>query len=70
MGASAFPPALLRRDVRSWPRLAVGAPLWALYAASVAVLGVAYFAVGADSIPQAVIYQALSLGSIGRSSPG
>ncbi len=56
---------LLRRDVRAWPRLAVGAPLWALYAASVAVLGVAYFAVGADSIPQAAIYQALSLGAIG-----
>jgi len=65
MGASAFPSALLRRDVRAWPRLAVGAPLWALYAASVAVLGVAYFAVGADSIPQAAIYQALSLGAIG-----
>ena len=65
MGASAFPSALLRRDVRAWPRLAVGAPLWALYAASVAVLGVAYFAVGANSIPQAAIYQALSLGAIG-----
>jgi signal transduction histidine kinase len=65
MGASAFPPAALRRDVRAWPRLAVAAPLWALYAASVAVLGVAYFAAGADSIPQAAIYQALSLGSIG-----
>jgi signal transduction histidine kinase len=65
MGVSAFPPAALRRDVRAWPRLAVAAPLWALYAASVAVLGVAYFAAGADSIPQAAIYQALSLGSIG-----
>ena len=65
MGASAFPSALLRRDVRAWPRLAVGAPLWALYAASVAVLGIAYFAAGADSIPQAAIYQALSLGAIG-----
>src|SRR5436309_896303 len=44
MGASAFPPALLRRDVRSWPRLAVGAPLWALYAAAVPVLGVVLLA--------------------------
>ncbi len=43
----------------------MAAPLWALYAASVAVLGIAYFAAGADSIPQAAIYQALSLGAIG-----
>jgi signal transduction histidine kinase len=54
----------LSRDIRDWPRIAVGAPLWALYAATVAVLGVVYFLVGADSVPQGAIYQSLSMGAI------
>ena len=65
VGASAFGSAALSRDIRDWPRIAVGAPVWALYAATVAVLGVVYFLVGADSIPQGAIYQSLSLGAIG-----
>jgi signal transduction histidine kinase len=64
MGAFAFTSAALRRDLRDWPRIAVAAPLWALYATTVAVLGVVYFLVGANSVPQAAIYQALSLGAI------
>jgi signal transduction histidine kinase len=64
VGVSAFGSAALSRDIRDWPRIAVGAPLWALYAAVVAVLGVVYFLVGADSVPQALIYQSLSLGAI------
>jgi signal transduction histidine kinase len=64
VGASAFSSAALSRDIRDWPRIAVGAPLWALYATTVAILGVVYFLVGADSIPQGAIYQSLSLGAI------
>jgi signal transduction histidine kinase len=65
VGASVFTSAAARRDIREWPRIAVTAPLWALYATAVAILGVVYFLVGADSVPQAAIYQALSLGAIG-----
>jgi signal transduction histidine kinase len=64
VGASAFSSAALSRDIREWPRVAVRAPLWALYATTIAILGVVYFLVGADSIPQSVIYQSLSLGAI------
>jgi signal transduction histidine kinase/uncharacterized membrane protein YidH (DUF202 family) len=64
VGASAFGSAALSRDIRDWPRSAVGAPLWALYAAAIAILGVVYFLVGADSVPQGAIYQSLSLGAI------
>jgi signal transduction histidine kinase len=64
VGASAFSSAALSRDIREWPRIAVRAPLWALYATTIAILGVVYFLVGADSIPQSVIYQSLSLGAI------
>jgi signal transduction histidine kinase len=64
MGTFAFTAAAFRRDIRDWPRIAVTAPAWALYAATIAVLGVVYFLVGADSVPQAAIYQALSLGAI------
>jgi signal transduction histidine kinase len=64
VGASAFSSAALSRDIRDWPRIAVRAPLWALYATTIAILGVVYFLVGADSIPQSVIYQSLSLGAI------
>jgi signal transduction histidine kinase len=35
-----------------------------LYAAAIAVLGVVYFLAGADSVPQAIIYQSLSLGAL------
>ena len=70
MGASAFPSAAARRDLRAWPKLAVTAPPWALYLATVAVLGVMYFLVGADSVPQAGIYQALSLGAIAAIAVG
>ena len=70
MGASAFPWAAARRDLRAWPKLAVTAPPWALYLATVAVLGVMYFLVGADSVPQAGIYQALSLGAIAAIAVG
>ena len=65
MGVPALTSAAVRRDLREWPRIAVTAPLWALYAAAVAVLSVVYFLVGADSVPQSAIYQALSLGAIG-----
>ena len=65
VGAPAFDSAALSRDIRDWPRIAVGAPLWALYGSAIAALGVVYFLVGADSVPQAVIYQSLSLGAIG-----
>lgn len=64
VGASAFDSAALSRDIRDWPRIAVRAPLWALYASAIAVLGIVYFLVGADSVPQALIYQSLSLGAI------
>ena len=70
MGASAFPSAAARRDLRAWPKLAVTAPPWALYLATVAVLGVMYFLVGEDSVPQAGIYQALSLGAIAAIAVG
>ena len=70
MGASAFPSAVARRDLRAWPKLAVTAPPWALYLATVAVLGVMYFLVAADSVPQAGIYQALSLGAIAAIAVG
>jgi signal transduction histidine kinase len=61
--ASSTPAAV--SDLRDWPRLAVGAPVWALYAAAAALLGVAYFAVGAGSTAQAAIYEVLSAGAAG-----
>ena len=64
MGAFAFTSAALRRDVRTWPGIALAAPAWALYTAAAAVVGVTYFSVGSNSVPQAVIYQGLSLGAI------
>jgi signal transduction histidine kinase len=64
MGVPALTSAAVRRDIRDWPRIAVAAPLWALYASTVAVLSVVYFLVGANSVPQGAIYQALSLGAI------
>jgi signal transduction histidine kinase len=64
VGASAFDSAALSRDIRDWPRIAVKAPLWALYGSTIAVLGSVYFLVGADSVPQGAIYQSLSLGAI------
>src|ERR1051325_8278190 len=70
VGVSAFGSAALSRDLRDWPRIAVGAPLWVLYAALIAVLGVVYFLVGADSVPQALIYQSLSLGAIAAIAVG
>src|ERR1041384_687557 len=66
VGVSAFGSAALSRDLRDWPRIAVGAPLWVLYAALIAVLGVVYFLVGADSVPQALIYQSLRPPARGR----
>ena len=65
MGVPALTSAAVRRDIREWPRIAVTAPLWALYAFAVALLSVVYFLVGANSIPQGAIYQALSLGAVG-----
>ena len=70
VGVSAFGSAALSRDIRDWPRLAVGAPLWALYATTVGVLGVLYFLAGADSVPQGIIYQSLSLGALGAIAVG
>jgi signal transduction histidine kinase len=70
MGASAFTPADVRREIREWPRTAVTAPAWAQYAAVVAVLSVVYFVVGANSAPQTAIYQALSLGAIAAIAVG
>src|SRR5207244_7138686 len=64
MGAFAFTSAALRRDVRTWPGIALAAPAWALYTAAAAVVGVTYFSVGSNSVPQAVIYQGVSLGAI------
>jgi signal transduction histidine kinase len=65
MGVPGLTSAAARRDIREWPRIAVTAPLWAAYGAAVAVLSIVYFLVGADSVPQGAIYQALSLGAIG-----
>ena len=70
MGASAFTPADVRREIREWPRTAVTAPAWAQYSAAVAVLSVVYFVVGANSVPQTAIYQALSLGAIAAIAVG
>jgi signal transduction histidine kinase len=70
VGAPALTSAAFRRDIRELPRIAVTAPLWALYAWAVAVLSVVYFLVGADSVPQAAIYQALSLGAIAAIAVG
>jgi len=70
MGASAFTPADVRREIREWPRTAVTAPVWAQYGAVVAVLNVVYFVVGANSVPQTAIYQALSLGAIAAIAVG
>jgi signal transduction histidine kinase len=64
MGAFASAPAALRRDFRAWPGIVVGAPLWVLYAAAVAVVGVAYFTIATDEVSQAAIYEAVGVGAV------